>query len=425
MQNVSLPLKFFQFGLPAVLLLGLWTVPPSLAQDASTFETAQEKFNQRIQGLQDSLDTKTRELKLTYLTALGRLKEKYTQAGLLDEVIATRDRINKLSEEELPPLNEDAPTDLQKLDAGFHKALGTEKRKVALQLFQQSQTWVQQLQRQKVDLTKAGNIQEAVKIQEEITRVEELGFKDPTKPDPATVEAAKTEGSPPDSGTPATSVENPLKTARKGLQVYFRFDKNAGVTVPDSGPNKLNGKNQGAVIKPGGVRGGCALFDGNDDSIFVGKPTLYASRGHTAMAWIRPTSFNFKPDYGTILSFAGRHYFCLSKAGNVAAYYYGAYPAGYHLSDTALPLKRWTHAAVTYNGSYVRIYINGKLDKSIYAYGSITPKAGDWGCAMGMIVEGDGDETNRAFHGELDEVMIHNRALSAAEIQAIYKVSRP
>jgi len=76
-----------------------------------------------------------------------------------------------------------------------------------------------------------------------------------------------------------------------------------------------------------------------------------------------------------------------------------------------LPLNTWTHLAATFDGTTYRFYINGALVAS--AAGTLGPIN-----SAPLVIGGSGGCST--FGGLIDEVEIFNRALTAAEIQAIY-----
>jgi hypothetical protein len=76
-----------------------------------------------------------------------------------------------------------------------------------------------------------------------------------------------------------------------------------------------------------------------------------------------------------------------------------------------LPLHRWSHVAVTFNGSMVRIYVNGEWIRS-------RPATGDLVDGAGALRIGGGASRRTSFRGRIDEVRIYDHALTGAEIQA-------
>ena len=79
-------------------------------------------------------------------------------------------------------------------------------------------------------------------------------------------------------------------------------------------------------------------------------------------------------------------------------------------APSALAAERWTHLATTYDGSVLRLYVNGTLAGSTAAPARWPPRRGC--CAS--VATASGAEW---FAGLIDEVRVYNRALSAAEVQ--------
>jgi len=74
------------------------------------------------------------------------------------------------------------------------------------------------------------------------------------------------------------------------------------------------------------------------------------------------------------------------------------------------------HVVTTYNGSDVKIYLNGKLENSTPASGLILKTSID--LTIGRILP---NNSSHNFHGVLDEIRIYNQALSEAEIRQLYQ----
>src|ERR1051326_3038319 len=83
-------------------------------------------------------------------------------------------------------------------------------------------------------------------------------------------------------------------------------------------------------------------------------------------------------------------------------------------TTTVVPLNTWTHVAAVYDGNALTIYINGIEDASA-TIGAVTLKTNTDPVAIGWA------GTTQYFNGGIDEVEIFNRALTAGEIQAIYR----
>lgn len=79
-------------------------------------------------------------------------------------------------------------------------------------------------------------------------------------------------------------------------------------------------------------------------------------------------------------------------------------------SNSSIPLNTWTHVAVTYDGSSLRHYINGVLDRTTGVSCAVTNTNSR---PIRIGANGAGVEV---MNGLIDEVRIYNRPLSAAEI---------
>src|SRR5206468_9765383 len=75
------------------------------------------------------------------------------------------------------------------------------------------------------------------------------------------------------------------------------------------------------------------------------------------------------------------------------------------------------HLAGTYDGSAIKIYLNGNLESTLPWNNSIYPGHADLGIGGTLIA-------NSHWKGSIDEPALYNRALSASEIQAIYNAAQ-
>jgi hypothetical protein len=82
----------------------------------------------------------------------------------------------------------------------------------------------------------------------------------------------------------------------------------------------------------------------------------------------------------------------------------------YYAKPTSIPLGTWGHYCVVYNGANVSIYRQGVFQGS-----QATTGTADWtnGMRIGYWAGGAG----YYWQGKIDSVSMHNRALTAAEVQ--------
>ncbi|MBD3260062.1 hypothetical protein GF371_05570, partial [Candidatus Woesearchaeota archaeon] len=110
--------------------------------------------------------------------------------------------------------------------------------------------------------------------------------------------------------------------------------------------------------------------------------------------------------YAYSVSTSGGGEFIINSGGTV----YNV-TAGGNINDDA-----WHHLVATFDGSEMKIYIDGSLQNNNSAYSGSLPTGS--GIYLGRnFTEGD----PVYFNGTMDEVRIYNRALSAEQIDALYK----
>jgi hypothetical protein len=86
------------------------------------------------------------------------------------------------------------------------------------------------------------------------------------------------------------------------------------------------------------------------------------------------------------------------------------------IATTTTPASNWTHYAGTYDGSTLKLYINGVLDNSTACVGKnainvFNPVIGRWFTSADYYY----------MNGTIDDVMIFDRSLSAEQIKALYQ----
>jgi hypothetical protein len=222
---------------------------------------------------------------------------------------------------------------------------------------------------------------------------------------PASNEASATVGS-----TPTT-----------GLVAAYGFDEGSGGTTADNSGNGNGGILQGGVTWTTSGHAGSALaFDGNDAVVTIADaPTLRLAGPLTLEAWTRPTSI--ASSYRTVVLKERSGGLCYALYADTSA----GGPSGHVYVDGSEPRARaaiplaantWTHLAMTYDLTTIRLYVNGSLAASTATTGSATT-------STGPLRIGGNSVWGEHFAGLIDDVRVYNRALSAFEIGA--DMSRP
>ncbi|MBI2550032.1 LamG domain-containing protein [Candidatus Woesearchaeota archaeon] len=136
----------------------------------------------------------------------------------------------------------------------------------------------------------------------------------------------------------------------------------------------------------------------------------------TVEAWINPASLQSDRFIITKGSTGNKGWILYeNNAGALRAWVTASTTASAEKEDV-LASGVWQHIAFTYDGSNVRLYVNGTEQASAALSGAINYSG------FGQLVFGHSENgpTGRMFNGSIDEVSIYNYAKSAAEIKADY-----
>ena len=205
-----------------------------------------------------------------------------------------------------------------------------------------------------------------------------------------------------------------------GLVAAYGFDEASGTAVTDLSGQGNNGTITGATRTPSGKYGSALSFNGTSNLVTVpDAASLDLTTGMTVEAWVQPTALG--NTWRTV---------AFKETGNY--YSYALYassgtgvPSGNGLVGTtdadvraasSIPVSGWTHLATTYDGNMLRIFVNGVQSAQLLQIGSLT-------ASTGALRFGGNNIWSEWFQGQIDEVRVYNRALTAGQIQADMAVS--
>jgi chitodextrinase len=196
-----------------------------------------------------------------------------------------------------------------------------------------------------------------------------------------------------------------------GLIAAFSFDEGAGTAVPDLSGHGNDGSISGAIWTSAGYFGGALSFTGSSKVVVADNPSLDLTTGVTLEAWVRPSTvtggwrdviYKGNDTYyleATTPSGVPAAGLTLVSAGNSNTY-----------APSALAVNTWTHLAQTFDGSVVRLYVNGVQVASQNRSGTLVTST--------YPLEIGGDSIyGQYFQGLIDEVRVYNVARTAVQIQ--------
>ena len=214
----------------------------------------------------------------------------------------------------------------------------------------------------------------------------------------------------------ATTIATPPPPS--GLVAGYSFDAGSGSSVADVSGNGNTGAITAATWVPG--KYGAALsFNGTDARVSVPASTsLNVTSAMTLMAWIQPTAN--QSGWRTIIQREPGFYMLNASNANGPLLPSGGGTMGgaFHWisGPTASPVNAWTHVALTYDGSTLRLYVNG-------IQVATTPAVGTIESTSNPLWIGGNNPYGEYFQGLIDEARIYDRALSATAIQAAMNTS--
>jgi chitodextrinase len=200
--------------------------------------------------------------------------------------------------------------------------------------------------------------------------------------------------------------------ASSGLVAAYGFDEGSGTTVTDASGNGNNGTISGATWSTTGKYGDALNFNGTSSLVTIpDSASLHLSTGMTLEAWVDPSTIN--ANWRDVIYKANDNFY-LSATSTNASLPDGGTIAGGSYADAfgtaKLTANSWAFLTATYDGSTVKLYVNGTQVASTPHTGAITTSTNP------LQIGGD-SLYGQYFAGLIDNVRVYNVALTAAQIQ--------
>jgi len=195
-----------------------------------------------------------------------------------------------------------------------------------------------------------------------------------------------------------------LAEAQSSPGAAYAFSEGAGTTTADSSGNGNTGTLSGSTWTTGAFGGGLSHSGSPNRVLVTASQTVTVSTAFTAEAWVYPTGVGWVWNQMTNDGTAQLYILGVNSDGTVVlAFTTNGTTNNQMITDSTIPFNAWTHLAATYDGSQMRIYINGVEAIRRSASGTIATSAQP--VRLGV-----------SFNGVFDEVRIYRSALSAAAI---------
>ncbi|RII30609.1 MAG: hypothetical protein CXR30_06395 [Geobacter sp.] len=177
----------------------------------------------------------------------------------------------------------------------------------------------------------------------------------------------------------------------------------------------------GSMFAPGKL-GQAFSFDGTGQYVAIpSSSTLDIFGTHAVAFWVKPAAYPA----------SGKSFYLVNKwtggledkrvtidsDGKVHYILYGTSASAGVTSATAVQTNVWTHVVATYDGTDMKIYLNGVLDASVAANQDVGDSTGPLCLGYNPLRASEGFE--EPFTGQLDEVGWYNQTLSASEVSLL------
>ena len=217
------------------------------------------------------------------------------------------------------------------------------------------------------------------------------------------------------STRPSISASTLSCSTATGPVAAYSFDAASGASLTDNSGSGNTGSISGATWTTAGRSGGALAFDGVNDIVTVtDKPSLDLSTGMTLEAWIRSSSNSTWRTVVTKETSGNLTYGLFSNSdspqpsGIVSI---GSSPIQDITRGTSeVPMSTWTHLASTYDGTVLRLFVNGAQVSTRNVTGAMANSAGP-------LQIGGNNVWAEWFQGQIDDLRVYNRALTPSQIQ--------
>ena len=207
-----------------------------------------------------------------------------------------------------------------------------------------------------------------------------------------------------------------------GLVGYWPFDEDSGQTAIDwSGLNNNGTQQNNPGLAQAGVLSSTAYqFDGS--SSFVTVPhdeslEMSSEDAVTVSMWVNQNE-DLEREWTALFQKSDTSYNLQLNSNNEPEFtiHDGDWQSA--VSGVSLQQDRWYHIVGTYDGSEIRIYVDGELEGTGSVSGQMTDASNsDVGIGENL------DETGRHFDGRIDEVRVYDRSLGDSAVQRLYQTT--
>jgi Concanavalin A-like lectin/glucanases superfamily len=204
-----------------------------------------------------------------------------------------------------------------------------------------------------------------------------------------------------------------------GLVAFYMFDETSGTSAADSSGNNHTATLVGGATFGAGLQNNAVTLSGNSQYVSLPAGIVSGLSSFSITAWVKLASspawnriFDFGNDTTTYMFFtpndSSTMRFSITTAGATMEQ---------QINTTSLPTGTWQHVAVTLAGGVGSVYVQGAEVAQNTAF-TLSPSS--LGSTTHNWLGRSEFAVDPYLNGQLDNVRIYSRALSAGEVQALY-----
>ncbi len=213
------------------------------------------------------------------------------------------------------------------------------------------------------------------------------------------------------------AVTNAAKAQDPNLVCWLTFDEGTDIYAEDASGNNNYGELLNGPVWTTGRIGGALDLDGSNDYVDCGNAQSLNITGQiTLSVWVKPRNAG-NSQHQHFLGKGDNSYVIKQNSWNnlEIVIYIGGWKVATLPMDSSYN-NVWHHFVGAYDGSQIKLYVNGELRATTKQTGAINTNA---------VTVRVGSEVNRRFYsGLVDDARIYNRALSDIEVKKLANPER-
>jgi len=207
-------------------------------------------------------------------------------------------------------------------------------------------------------------------------------------------------------------------------------DRNSYISGSTTWTDLSGNRNNGTLTNGptfSSANGGSIVFDGTNDYIECGNPSSLASiagtTNLTVSGWVNFSEYSGSSgpqSYSVVTNYGGytNTIWLVENPGNALRFRVVVGGSDVWVSDTSIHLlNAWYYFVGTYDGSNMKIYMNGSLKNTRAQTGTLS-------AANGTMRIGAYEDGRYCLKGNVAQTQIYNRALSSQEVLQNYNASK-